>query len=410
MLYLKIAIIIKFIINKKNGKSGAEGMANKGMTAKAVKQINKNKVYAEIYRGRSVSKMQIVQKLQMGLSTVDQNLKALEEEGLIEKKGYFESTGGRKAQAIQICRTARISIGIGILKECIYIVAADLYGTVLQSAVLTIPYRHADTYYERLGREIDSFISAHGLDSGRILGVSVAVQGSISPDGQAVSYGAIMHNEQMKLSDFQKHIPYACRLEHDSKAAAFLELWRHPDIQSASMFLLNHNMGGAVIINGLVHQGLHMQSGNFEHLCIEKNGPLCYCGSRGCLETYCSVNALEKAAGMALPLFFEEVRKKEAKYLKIWSEYLKYLAFAIRNVSAVVDGKIIISGYLAPFLVKEDVAFLLQHINESNAFPVSGEQFLLGTQGAYTQATGAALYQVNTFLTSLDASPLPCRE
>ena len=113
---------------------------------------------------------------------------------------------------------------------------------------------------------------------------------------------------------------------------------------------------------------------------------------------------------MALPLFFEEVRKKEAKYLKIWSEYLKYLAFAIRNVSAVVDGKIIISGYLAPFLVKEDVAFLLQHINESNAFPVSGEQFLLGTQGAYTQATGAALYQVNTFLTSLDASPLPCRE
>lgn len=126
-------------------------------------------------------KCRLFKKLQMGLSTVDQNLKALEEEGLIEKKGYFESTGGRKAQAIQICRTARISIGIGILKECIYIVAADLYGTVLQSAVLLSRTVMADTYYERLGREIDSFISAHGLDSSRILGVSVAVQGSISP-------------------------------------------------------------------------------------------------------------------------------------------------------------------------------------------------------------------------------------
>lgn len=385
-------------------------MNDRGMTTKAVKQINKNKVYAEIYRGRSVSKMQIVQKLQMGLSTVDQNLKVLEEEGLIEKEGFFESTGGRKAKAIQICRTARLSIGIGILKEKLYIVAIDLYGTVLQSAVLSIPFRHTDTYYERLGNEIASFIFEHGLDSDRILGVSVAVQGSISPDGQAVSYGAIMHNERMRLSDFQKYIPYTCRLEHDSKAAAFLELWRHPDIISASMFLLNHNMGGAVIINGLVHQGLHMQSGNFEHLCIEKNGPLCYCGSHGCLETYCSVNALEKAAGMALPLFFEKVRKKEKAHLKTWRNYLEFLALAMRNVSAVIDGKIIISGYLAPFLIKDDVAFLLQYINESNAFPVSEDQLLLGTQGEYTQAVGAALYQVNTFLKGLDASPFPCRE
>lgn len=380
-------------------------MNDRGMTTKAVKQINKNKVYAEIYRGRPVSKMQIVHKLQMGLSTVDQNLKVLEEEGLIEKEGFFESTGGRKAQAIQINRTARLSIGIGILKEQLYIVAIDLYGTVLQSAILSIPYRHADTYYERLGKEVVSFISVNGIDSGGILGVSVAVQGSISPDGQAVSYGAIMHNEQMKLSDFQRYIPYKCRLEHDSKAAAFLELWRHPDIISAAMFLLNHNMGGAVIINGSVHQGLHMHSGNFEHMCIEKNGPLCYCGSRGCLETYCSVNALEKVAGEKLPMFFEKVRKKEKSYLKIWGGYLKNLAFAIRNVSAVIDGKIIISGYLAPYLMKEDVTYLLQHINESNAFPLAEEQFLLGTQGEYTQAIGAALYQINSFLKSMDASP-----
>lgn len=66
------------------------------MTAKSVKQINKNKVYAEIYRGRSVSKLQIVQKLQMGLSTVDQNLKALEEEGLIEKKAILNRPGAER--------------------------------------------------------------------------------------------------------------------------------------------------------------------------------------------------------------------------------------------------------------------------------------------------------------------------
>jgi len=92
-------------------------MSDKGMTTMAVKKINKNKVYSFIRQEVTTSKLQIVQKLQMGLSTVSQNLKILEEEGLLEKNGYFESTGGRKAQAIQIRRTARISIGIGILKK-----------------------------------------------------------------------------------------------------------------------------------------------------------------------------------------------------------------------------------------------------------------------------------------------------
>ena len=51
---------------------------------------------------KETSKLQIVQDLQMGLSTVSQNLNALEQDGLISRDGYFESTGGRKAQVIQI--------------------------------------------------------------------------------------------------------------------------------------------------------------------------------------------------------------------------------------------------------------------------------------------------------------------
>ena len=49
----------------------------------------------------------------MGLSTVSQNLNALEQDGLICRDGYFESTGGRKAQVIQIVTDVKIAIGIG---------------------------------------------------------------------------------------------------------------------------------------------------------------------------------------------------------------------------------------------------------------------------------------------------------
>ena len=98
-------------------------MSEKGLTNISVKKINRSKVYQYIYRKKITSKLQIVQDLQMGLSTVSQNLNLLEQDGLIEKNGYFESTGGRKANAIQIVSDFRISIGIGILKNMFHITA-----------------------------------------------------------------------------------------------------------------------------------------------------------------------------------------------------------------------------------------------------------------------------------------------
>ena len=92
-------------------------MSEKGLTNISLKKINKSKVYQYIYKSKVTSKLQIVSDLQMGLSTVSQNLNLLEQEGLIERNGYFDSTGGRKAQAIQIVPDFKISIGIGILKK-----------------------------------------------------------------------------------------------------------------------------------------------------------------------------------------------------------------------------------------------------------------------------------------------------
>lgn len=77
-------------------------MSEKGLTTINLKKINRSKVYQYIYKSKVTSKLQIVQDLQMGLSTVSQNLNLLEQEGLIERNGYFDSTGGRKAQAIRI--------------------------------------------------------------------------------------------------------------------------------------------------------------------------------------------------------------------------------------------------------------------------------------------------------------------
>ena len=377
-------------------------MSEKGLTTIALKKINRSKIYQYIYRSKLTSKLQIVQDLQMGLSTVSQNLNLLENEGLIEKNGYFDSTGGRKANAIQIVSDFRISIGVGILKNMFHITAIDLYGNTVYTDTIPLTYSNTAAYYQQITDKVKDFIDKNQYPENKILGVSIATQGITSPDNTTVIYGNIMNNTGMRLKDFSRHLPYPCHLEHDSKSAAFLELWNHPELDSAVVLLLNRNLGGAIITNHQIHQGRSMHSGTIEHICINPDGPLCYCGNRGCLETYCSANSLEQASGMAIKEFFPLLReKKSPQLIQIWEDYLKHLAFAMKNLNLIIDAPIIISGYLAPYFTEDDTDYLLRQINSMTPFELKEEQILVGTHGQYTPAIGAALFYVKEFIQSV---------
>ena len=145
-----------------------------------------------------------------------------------------------------------------------------------------------------------------------------------------------------------------------------------------------------------------MHSGTIEHMCINPEGPLCYCGNRGCLETYCSTNALEEASGLSVKEFFPLLREKKSPQLtQLWEDYLNHLAFAMKNLNLIIDAPIIISGYLAPYFTEEDTDYLLSRINSASPFALSKNQILVGTHGQYTPAIGAALFYIEQFIQSV---------
>lgn len=376
-------------------------MNEKGFTTIHLKQINKSKVYQYIYKQKQTSKLQIVQDLQMGLSTVSQNLTLLEEAGLIRRNGFFDSTGGRKAQIIQIVSDFKLSIGIGILKDMYHITAVDLYGNAIYAETFFLSYSDTPAYYKQVSDKILEWVHNNRYEE-KILGISIATQGITSQDNTAVTYGKIMNNTGMNVTNFSQYLPYPCRLAHDSKSAACLELWNHPELDSAFVLLLNRNMGGAVVTNHLIHQGISMHSGTVEHMCINADGPLCYCGSHGCLETYCSADALERASGLSAEDFFQQLREKKSPHTAaVWEDFLKHLSFAIRNLNLVIDAPVIISGYLAPYFTDEDIKTMIRLINLSSPFPISDKSILLGTQGQYSPAIGAALFYIRQFIETI---------
>lgn len=377
-------------------------MKKTGMTTLEVRTYNKSRVYEKIYEKHSISKQEIAQELQMSLTTVTQNLKLLETEGLIAIAGQYQSTGGRKANAYSIVSTAAIAIGIDILKDRLHFVAIDLYGKILQKKTLTARFFAEEGYYRMLGENTQQFIAAlpEELQS-KILGVGIAVQGLVSSDGQSMEDSRILDCEGMTFSDLSAYIPYPCHMEHDSTATAATELWQDPSLQDAIIFILNHNIGGAIVINGKIHYGLNLRSGVLEHIQLREDGPLCYCGKKGCLEAYCSLDKLEQTAGTDTETFFFRLRNKDKRTSEIWSAYMDNLSLAIRNIMVVLDCDIVLSGYLAPFLNAEDLELLKTLVQEKLPYPLGHTKFKLNHYGEFAPATGVSLLYIKNFLKSI---------
>lgn len=367
-------------------------MSNSGMTTIEVKRINRSKVYQMIYEKRSISKQELAQELHMGLTTVTQNLKALEEDGWIHRTGYYESTGGRKAQAIEIVSNARTAIGAFILRRSILLVALNLYGDVIAKKTVAEPFSATETYFQFLGKEIMRFANHVESNPDKISGVGIAIQGILSPDRSKIQYGKLLQHTGLNIADLTRYIPYPCVTEHDSKAAAFAEIWNQPQLSDAVVFLLNKNLGSALVIHGEVHQGKSMHSGTIEHMCIVPDGKPCYCGGKGCLETYCSAESLQnQISGNSFAAFFQSVRTCEPSSNAIWNAYLSHLAAAIRNVNTVIDSDVILSGFLVPYFTEADLKFLKQKITALPFFAERDIKIQLGKHDEFAPAIGAAL-------------------
>lgn len=376
-------------------------MTREVATTMELKQVNRGKVFSYIYQERETSKQAIAQELGMSMPTVTQNVNFLLENGLVEKRGQYKSTGGRKAGILCCNALSRIAIGVELLKEQTRVAAVDLYGNVLAQKDFPVQFQPTEDYLAQFGEWINSFVHALPYDPASVLGVRIAIQGLISPDGETVSYGEIIKCTGMKRADFQKYIEFPCSLVHDIDASAAAELWHHPEISDAVFFSLNRNLGGALIVNGELHQGKHFSSGIVEHICLEPGGLPCYCGRRGCAEAYCSANSLVLRSHMDWDTFFQHVHSGDTICRKIWDDYLHYLARAMDMVRMVVNCEFILGGYLQHFFTDQDIARLQQYVEEQCAF--KGMRFSLRRDqyGEMASALGAAMQLLKIFLQSI---------
>ena len=58
--------------------------------------------------------------------------------------------------------------------------------------------------------------------------------------------------------------------------------------------IIGTGTGGGIVVDGRLVTGPNAIGGEWGHMVLQPDGPLCYCGHRGCVETLISGGGLEK--------------------------------------------------------------------------------------------------------------------
>lgn len=87
-------------------------------------------------------------------------------------------------------------------------------------------------------------------------------------------------------------------LLNDARMAALgeLDFGYGREVEDFIFLTLGTGIGGGVVLGGRLHAGPLGAAGELGHMTVEPDGPLCGCGSRGCLETLASATALRAGA------------------------------------------------------------------------------------------------------------------
>ena len=193
----------------------------KSLTTIGVKEINRRLVLGALYTKEGVTKLQLVNTLEMSLSTVDQNLKELNKQGFIEELGFCGSTGGRKAKLLHLKPRLKIAVGIFILKKVVHIRALDLYGKKIAAESFALDYAKDEVYLQKLSHKFQHFLHKACILKEDLLTVRVSVQGLVAPQDEVVSYGMLLDNSGFNAKDLSVAFDCEVKLCHDSYAAAY---------------------------------------------------------------------------------------------------------------------------------------------------------------------------------------------
>lgn len=198
-------------------------------------------------------------------------------------------------------------------------------------------------------------------------GVGIAIPGVVDPDKGYIAITPNMNLTGVKIVPLlQRHLGVPVALGNDANCGILGEAWLGAArcARSAVGVFVGTGIGGGILVNGKLFRGCRETAGEIGHLFMQKDGPLCGCGSRGCLEALASRTAIERdlraaiakgrksvltIMGGDLSVIRSSLLKKALKHddaltKEVMTNAATYLGYACLSIRHLLDPELIVLG------------------------------------------------------------------
>lgn len=305
-------------------------------------------------RQESLSRADLARKTGLTRAAITHIIDDLIESEIIVESGIQEVANGRKPMHLKINSDHLYCVGVSIRYGSCYVGLSNVMGEMIAEEKLDFSeLTDSDEGISLIVHSIKKIISEHVTDQ-KILGIGISSPGPVD-----IYTGRILNPPNLPkwrnvpiVPILKTYFDYTIILEKDSVSSA-LNIKNYGCGKDHRNFfyveVVTDGVGSVIVLNHEVYRGNSGFAGEFGHLSIEKDGRLCSCGNRGCLERYASFNAILDTIRDDYP----EIKKwkdivdgaeHDEKLAKAVSKEAIYLGTGIVSVMNLLDLDAVIVG------------------------------------------------------------------
>jgi glucokinase-like ROK family protein len=307
-----------------------------GADPQSMRQFNRLLVLNCIRQHGPLARVAVADRTGLSRTTVSSIVDALLDEGLVREGDTLHAAraGGRRATLVHFQADAGYILGIDIGRTHLTILATDLAAEALVRC--SGPFEAAlgpEICLPQIVERIHSFVAEHAIPWDRIVGIGIGIPGPLDTERQALISPPRMPGwDGVEIGQFlRRELDVAqIYIENDANLGALGEcrFGAGRGVSDLAYIKLGTGIGGGLVMNGAIYRGSFGSAGELGHVTIDENGPLCDCGSRGCLETLAGAAAIVADARAARPLVLAGDREDHGQHAESGD--------AIRDISDVI--------------------------------------------------------------------------
>jgi fructokinase len=244
-----------------------------------------------------------------------------------------------------------------------YRLGIDLGGTKIEGILLDpemkeicrcrIPTSQEQGYEAILKRIRDLYLQLKGRAGCSSHTLGIGTPGAISHrTGLLKNSNTVCLNGKPFAADLEKILEKRFAIQNDANCFALAEARQGAGRGKKVVFgvIMGTGCGGGLVVDGQVLMGPQAICGEWGHMSIDPRGPSCYCGNRGCVETFISGGGLEKQfleeCGEELDLrkIVERYRCRDEQAQTLMRSFFIHFGRSLANLINILDPDIIVLG------------------------------------------------------------------